>query len=301
MKAVLLQGYGAVDQLTYQEAPQPEPGPGEVLVRVISTSINPIDFKVRSGMMKEHMPLKLPAILGRDVAGEVTELGAGVTSFKVGDKVMGLINHSYAEFLTAPAKDLTEIPDGLDPNDAGALPLVLITGSQLIEKGVQPKSGETVLVTGALGSVGRTAVFVAKEQGATVIAGVRAKQKVQAELLGADSVVALDDESDVSKMPELDAIADTVGGETLGKLIPKLKKSGRIASVVGPSEAAKKAGIEVNQVYSQPDPDRLHQLAEDFQFGRLKIMISKRLRLSEIRQAQELAEKGSDGKIVITP
>ena len=161
MKAVLLHGYGGVDQLHYEDVPEPVPGPGEVRVRVIPTSVNPIDYKIRQGLMKESMSLQLPVILGRDVAGEVTAVGEGVTRFRAGDKVMGLVNHSYAEFLVADADVLTSIPDDLEPKEAGILPLITQTGAQLVEAGVQPKSGEVVLVTGAAGGVGRAAVFVA--------------------------------------------------------------------------------------------------------------------------------------------
>ena len=224
MKAVLLLGYGGVDQLMYGDFPDPHPAAGEVVVRVISTSVNPIDYKIRSGAMKERMKLEFPVILGRDVAGEVTELGEGVTKFKRGDLVMGLVNHSYAEYLSAKADDLARIPEGLGPKDAGVLPLVTETGAQLIENGVRPRSGETVLVTGAAGGVGRTAVHVAKQHGATVIAGVKHDQKDEAQSLGADRVTALDDEAGLSTIPELDAIADTIGGATIGRLIGKAEE-----------------------------------------------------------------------------
>jgi NADPH:quinone reductase-like Zn-dependent oxidoreductase len=301
MKAALLHEYGSAGQFQYEDVPDPKPGQDEVLVRVISTSINPIDYKIRSGMMKERMPLTFPAVLGRDVAGEVIALGTGVTRFKPGDKVMGFTNHTYAEFVAARADDLTRIPDGLDARDAGVLPLVALTGAQLVEEGVRPKPGEVVLVTGAAGGVGRTAVFVAKQCGAKVIAGVRASQKGEAHSLGADSVVALDDDSEISGLPELDAIADTVSGETIGKLLPRLKKSGTLASVLGKPDAAEKAGVEVKEVWAHPDPDRLAKLAEDFRDGRLKIPTAKRFPLSEIRQAHEIAEKGTSGKIALLP
>ncbi len=178
-----------MDQLEYAEAPTPAPGSGEVLVRVISTSINPVDYKIREGALKERMPLKFPVVLGRDVAGEVTALGAGVTKFKVGDKVMRLVNQSYAEYLVTPADALTKIPEGLDAKEAGLLPLVVTTG--------------------AAGSVGGTAVFAAKQHGAKVIAGVRGQQMGEAQSLGADFVVVLDEDGGISGLPELDAIADT--------------------------------------------------------------------------------------------
>jgi NADPH:quinone reductase-like Zn-dependent oxidoreductase len=301
MKAALLRGYGDVNQIQVEEVPQPAPGPGEVLVRVIATSVNPIDYKIRSGAFKDVRPLDLPVVLGRDVAGEVVALGPGVSNFKAGDKVMGLVEHSYAEYLTAPAKDLTAIPEGLDPQVAGVLPLILLTGAQLMEKGVQPRSGELVLVTGAAGSVGRTAAFVAKQHGANVIAGVRAKQRDEAKTIAADSIAAIDGDAEIAGLPELDAIADTVNGGTIAKLVPKLKRTGRLGSVLGKPDAALRAGLEVRDIYSQADPERLHQLAEEVRDGKLIIPIAKRLPLSEIRQAQSMAEKDGHGKVAILP
>ena len=137
MKAVQLHGYGGVDQLHYEDVPDPKPGRGEVLVKVISTSVNPIDYKIRSGAMKERMKLEFPFILGRDVAGEVVELGPEVKQWQVGDAVLGLVNHSYAQYLVAKAEDLARAPAGLDLSEAGRLPLVVTTGAQLIERGVK--------------------------------------------------------------------------------------------------------------------------------------------------------------------
>jgi NADPH:quinone reductase-like Zn-dependent oxidoreductase len=301
MKAVLLKAYGGVDQLSYEEVPDPKPTAGEVLVKVSATSLNPIDWKIRAGYLKDRMPLQLPAILGRDVAGVVVAVGPDVTRFKEGDKVLGLVNHSYAELLTAKADDLALIPEGLDMDQAAVIPLVTLTGAQLIEKGVKPKAGDRVLVTGALGSVGRTAIYVAKIHGALVIAGVRKSQKQEAQLLEAERVVALDDDHDVAAMPELDAIADTVNGPTIEKLLPRLKKDGVLGSVLGKSPAAEKAGIRVAEVYSQPDAKRLAELAEDVREGDLAIPIGKRFRLKEMRAAHAIAEKGAVGKVLITP
>ncbi len=301
MKAVLLQGYGDVSQLIYGEAQEPQPGPGELLVKVLGTSVNPIDFKVRRGDMKERMPLEFPAILGRDVAGEV--VAGGGDRFKTGERVMGLVNHAYAEFLVAKAEDLTRIPDGLKTEDAAALPLILLTGCQLIELGVKPQQGETVLVTGALGSVGRTAVFVAKLHGARVIAGVRANQLEEARQTGADGTVALDDDAAIAQLGQLDAIADTIGGDVIGKLLPQLKQGGRLATVVGKPEAAtKRNDIHVVEVYCKPDAKRLSTLAANVQLGELTIPVAKVLPLADVREAQTLAENGrAGGKVVLVP
>ncbi len=173
MKAIVLHQYGGPEQLRYEEAERPKYGENEVLVRVKATSVNPIDFKLRSGAAKARMPLELPAILGRDLAGEVVETGRSVTGFSKGMRVMALANGTYAEYTVAKADVLAPIPSALDFEQAAALPLVVTTGAQLIERAVKPQRGQTILVTGALGGVARTAIHVARKHGVRVFAGVR--------------------------------------------------------------------------------------------------------------------------------
>ena len=276
MKAVLLNAYGGVDQLVYGDVPDPKPQTGEVLVKVAATSINPMDWKMRHGYMKDRMPLQLPAILGRDVAGTVVSLGPNTEGFQPGDRVMGLVNHAYAEFLVAPKEALTRIPDGLKTEDAAALPLVVTTGTQLIEKGVQPKAGQIVLITGAVGSVGRTAVYVAKQHGAKVIAGVRAKEQKEAASLGVDRTVAIDDEKGIASLGQVDAIADTVGGDVIKKLMSYIRHGGVLASVLGKPSGSEGKDFQVHAVLAQPDAPRLHQLAEAVANGEFSIPISRR-------------------------
>ena len=299
MKAVLLHGYGGVDQLVYEEVPIPIAGAGEVLVKLSSASINPIDYKIRRGDMKAIIPLQLPAILGYDLAGQVVALGEGVTTVEVNALVMAVADHTYAEYVTCKAKDLAHIPDGLNPAEAGVLPLVLETGSQLIELGVHPRSGERLLITGALGGVGRTAVHVAKKHGAHVIAGVRASQRVEAEKLGADEVVAVDE--DLGGLKDLDAVADTVGHELIDLLIPHIRKNGVLATVVGKPKSADGRDLQVQEVWAVPDPHRLEELAQEIASGEFVIPIAKRFTLAEIRKAHEAAEKGAGGKVLLTP
>jgi NADPH:quinone reductase-like Zn-dependent oxidoreductase len=301
MKAVLLHGYGGVDQLAYQDVPEPEPQAGEILVKVVATSINPVDLKIRRGDLKDEIPLQLPAILGHDLAGVVASLGPGANGFQPGDRVMGVVSHSYAEFLVAKSEVLTRIPDRLETEDAGALPLVLTTGAQLIELGVQPKAGQSVLVTGALGNVGRTAVYVAKRHGMTVIAGVRAKQRKEAEALGADRVLAIDDEQEIASLGEVDAIADTIGHSVIAKLMPYIRDSGVLATVVGKPAGAEMQSFTVREVWAVPDAKRLQQLAEAVAQGEFSIPISKRMQLSQVREAQSTAEAGGVSKILLLP
>lgn len=300
MKAVQLHGYGDVDQLHYEDVAEPKPGSDEVLVKVAGTSVNPIDWKLQEGHLKDMMPLHFPVILGRDASGEITAVGENVKNLKVGQKVLGLVNGGYAEYVAGQASAFALLPEGLDIEEAGVLPLVTLTGTQLIERAVQPKAGETVLVTGAVGSVGRSAVHAAKKLGAHVIAGVRANQKKDAESLGADGVVALDDEKELASLKELDAIADTVGGELATKLVAKLKKSGVFGSVLGKPKTDR-SDIRIEAILTQPDAVRLQQIAVDVRKGEFSIPIGQRLKLSEIREAHRLAEKGASGKVLLVP
>jgi NADPH:quinone reductase-like Zn-dependent oxidoreductase len=301
MKAVCLHAYGGVDQLRYEDVPTPEPEANEVLVKVGATSVNPIDWKVRSGAAKDRMPVKFPVILGRDVAGTVAKAGVNVRNPEPGQKVMGLVNGSYAEYMTARADHLTVIPDGLDLEQAAALPLVVTTGAQLIQH-IRPKRGDVLLVTGALGNVGRTAVYVAKIQGARVIAGVKTEQKEDANSLRADQVVGIDDSRQIAELPELDAIADTVDQDVISKLIPKLKSGGVLGSVLGKPKEAEGKDIRVEAFMATPDASLLRQMADAVRDGKLLIPIAKRMRLSEAAEAQRLAEKGSlGGKILLIP
>src|ERR1700677_2575634 len=173
MKAVVLHEYGAPNKLRYEDVPDPMPKDDQILVRLAATSVNPIDYKLRSGAAKGHFPLEFPAILGRDIAGIVRTVGARVTGIKPGDKVIALGNKAYAELVVVNAADVAHLPATLDLVKAAALPLATTTGGQLIVVGTKIQSGQTVLITGAVGSVGRAAVWTAKKAGAIVIAGVR--------------------------------------------------------------------------------------------------------------------------------
>jgi NADPH:quinone reductase-like Zn-dependent oxidoreductase len=300
MRAVVLYEYGDVDKLQLENDQEEPPfGPNEVRVRVRATSMNPVDWKIRSGAARQRMPVEFPAILGRDVAGEVVDCGRDVTGFPKGMRVMAMANGSYAEFTTVRADVLAPIPERLSFVQAAALPLVLTTGAQLMERAVKVQPGWRVLVTGAVGSVGRTAVHVARKHGARVTAGVRAQQRAEAETLGADRVVAIDDEAEVALLRDFDAIADTVGGETIGNLLHSLRENGVLGSVLGVPETAKWKNIRVEAIMAQPDASRLYQLADDVARGEFSIPIARTFRLEDARQAQNFAEKHHPGGKVL--
>jgi NADPH:quinone reductase-like Zn-dependent oxidoreductase len=261
MRAIVLPEYGPPSALQLQTVADPKPGAREILVRMAGASLNPVDWKQRSGALRQYMPLDLPAVLGRDASGTVAAVGAGVTEFAVGDRVLGRITGGYAELVVGPVDAWAPVPAKLDLADAGALPLVLLTGAQLAEDATDARAGETILVTGAAGGVGRAAVFAAKGRGAKVYAGVRGRQKAEAAKLGADGVVAIDDDGEIAKLPLLDGIADTVGGETIQKLLAKLKPGGKLGSVLGEPAGAKEKGFVVKAFMTRSDPKRLGELA----------------------------------------
>jgi len=300
MKAVVLHEYGGPEKLKYEDFPDPIPGEGEVLIRQAATSVNPVDIKMRTGEAKERFPVEFPGILGRDVAGTVRALGPKTTGFAPGDKVIAFARATYAQLVVVKAAELTHLPEGLDLIEAAALPLVTLTGEQLISRGTKIQPGQTVLVTGALGSVGRSAVFTAKKAGAKVIAGVRKKQLNEAAALGADDILALDDEAAMEKLGFLDAVADTVGHDTAEKLLAKVKQGGVFASVLGPPANAKMhPTIHIEPVRVVPDAAMLRTLAEDALAGRFKIPIDRMVPLEKAAEAQEAAEKGSIGKVLL--
>jgi NADPH:quinone reductase-like Zn-dependent oxidoreductase len=300
MKAIVVHEYGGPEVLKFEEYPDPVPGRGEVLVRVAAASVNPIDYKRRAGLTKDFYPIHFPGLIGVDMSGTVVKVGPGVVTFTEGNQVFAMADNTYAELCVVKADVLAEIPEGLDLIPAAALPLVTVTGNQLLAvTGIE--AGQTVLVLGAVGNVGRSAAFTAKDRGTTVIAGVLKKQMDEAKTVGADQLVATDDESAIATLPPLDAVADTVG-RTAAKLIGKVKPGGVFASVAGtPKNAAEYPSVKAVFAFSHFDRDTLQFMAEAVRDGKLVIPIGEELPLREAAEAQASAEKGGIGKILLVP
>jgi NADPH:quinone reductase-like Zn-dependent oxidoreductase len=299
MKAIVVHQYGGPEVLKFEDYPDPVPGAGEVLVRVAAASVNPIDYQRRAGLTKNFYPMQFPGLIGVDMAGTVVEFGPGVEGFSVGDQVFAMADNTYAELCVVKADVLAKVPKGLDLIRAAAVPLVTVTGNQL-SSATGVGAGQTVMVVGAVGSVGRSAVFTAKERGAAVIAGVLQRQMDEAKTIGADQVVATNDDNAIARCPPLDAVADTVGGRTAEKLIAKVKPGGVFASVVGaPQNAAKYPSVKAVFVFSKFDSKTLEFMAEAVRDGKLAIPISQTLPLSRAAEAQAAAEKGGIGKILL--
>jgi NADPH:quinone reductase-like Zn-dependent oxidoreductase len=300
MKAIVLHEYGGPDKLKYEDWDDPEAGDGQIVIRVTAAGINPIDWKLRNGAMKAFMPLELPAILGYDYSGVIRAVGKGVKGYAEGDKVFGRAGKTYAELVVGDLAGLSKVPNGLDHIEAAALPVVLNTGEQLIMQAGKVKSGQTVVITGALGSVGRTAVWVAQKLGARVIAGVRDSQKKAAQELGADAYLALDSRQEMDSLGFVDVVADTIGGQLGDALMAKIKPGGTYATVVGPPPGAKlHPDVKVEAFSSHPDAASMRELAEDIANGKFKIPIDRVIPLADAARAHAEAEKGGMGKVLL--
>ncbi len=244
--------------------------------------------------MKAFWPLELPIILGRDISGIVRTVGDGVSEFKPGDKVMALGNKAYAELAVVEAKDLTLVPEKLDLVKAAALPLVTLTGGTVdYARHEDSERGDGTGDGKRLEMLGGSAVWAAKKAGAKVIAGVKRSQVKEAATLGVDKVLALDDAAAMNDLGFIDAVADTVGGETGQKLLGKVKQGGIFASVVGPpANAGMHPTVKIEAVQSKPDANVLRTMAEDVVAGRLVIPIDRMVPLADAAEAHAAAGKG---------
>ena len=214
---------------------------------------------------------------------------------------MALATETYAEFVAVEGSILTHLPDGLDLVDSAAIPLVTLTGDQLVRVAARAQRGQTLLVTGALGSVGRAAVHSAKKLGVNVIAGVRARQLAEARTLGVSDAVAIDDDSAIAGLAKVDGVADTVGGETAGKLFGRVKNGGNFGyASVFPDEISKlNPTVTVSRVLGRPDASKVREFADDVRDGKFLLPISRRMPLRDAGEAHTLAQKGGLGKIVL--
>lgn len=302
MKAVLLYEYGGPENLKYEDkTPDPTLTADFVLVEAAATSVNPIDWKIRSGARQKDFPLRLPAILGRDVSGVVRAVGANIRTFKPGDRVLAFAEATYAELVAVEGAVLTHLPEGLNLIDAAAIPLVVLTGDQLVRLAVRAQRGQTIIVSGALGSVGRAAVHTAQKLGVYVIAGVRARQLPEARALGAADTLAIDDDSAIAKFATVDGVADTLGGEVAAKLFGKVRDGGNFgyASVLPEGVPQTNPKVSVTRVFARPDASKVREFADDVRDGKFILPVSLHLPLRDAARAHALAQAGGAGKIIL--
>jgi NADPH:quinone reductase-like Zn-dependent oxidoreductase len=299
MKAVRYHEYGDSGKLAVESVPRPAPKAGEVLVRVHYSGVNPVDWKLRSGMYKAFMPVTFPATPGREFSGVVEEVGQGVTGFSKGQKVFGAVNGSYAEYVAVPAKDVAPIPNGVTFEQAASVPLGALTAWHIIED-ADPKPGQTVVVVGAAGGVGLFAAQFAKAKGAKVF-GVASRGNLDfVRSLGAEPVDYT--AGPVSaKVKDADVVVDTVGGDALNAAYGLVKKGGLLLTVAGmPAEdKAKELGITAKSSGNRSS-EPLGKIAGMLAAGKLITAPSKIFPLAQASAAQDLSQAGHGrGRILL--
>lgn len=301
MKASVVSAYGGPEVMQYQDMPDPNVGPGDVLVKAAGIGINPEDMLERNGDVKDWQ-LHFPAIIGLDVSGTVIATGDGVTDLVAGDRVCGWSYHTYAELVADKATLFAKVPETMDLVDAAAIPLVGVTGGQLISVAGSVQSGQTVLVSGAAGAVGRCAVYMARVLSARVIAGVLRSQVDEAESIGADETVALDDPVTFAAMPRVDVVANMLRGKPATALLAKVKDGGTFASVTGePGDAGNYPTVRVVPFRSQQNRADIAFMLDAVNRGKVTIPIGLREELKNAGAAQAAFTKGGIGKVLLTP
>jgi NADPH:quinone reductase-like Zn-dependent oxidoreductase len=296
MLAVVMHETGGADVLRLEEVERPEPGDGEVLIRVRATSVNPADWKQR------RSEPKLPAILGRDVSGTVEISRAD--GFAQGDDVFGnLRGGAYAEFVTTPAGVIAKKPADLSHEQAAALPVVGLTAWQALFDRGGLERGQTALIAGAAGGVGHLAVQFAKLAGAQVIGTGSSRNRDFVLGLGADDYVDYTEQDVAEAASGVDVGLDTVGGDTTESLLPTLREGGILLTIASapPEEAARARGVRAELNVTSPSPEQLSRIGELVAAGDVRVEITETLPLTEVRRAHELSESGhARGKIVLT-
>ena len=306
MKAVRINNYGGPEVLNYEDAPRPQPGEGEVLIRVHATSVNPIDWKVREGLMKDFWPHKFPLILGWDLSGVVEELGRGVSRFKIGDEVYSLPdptrNGAYADYIVVREPELALKPNSLHHIRAAAVPLAALTAWQALFDTAQLQPGQRVLIHAGSGGVGHLAVQLAKWKGAHVFATASSKNQELLRRLRVDDAIDYTKQKFEDFARDVDVVLDTIGGETQERSWSVLKRGGNLVSLVQPpsEKKAEELGVRATMLGAQPNGAQLEEIAKIIDSGRLVPVIDRILPLSEARRAHELSQSGhTRGKIAL--
>ena len=296
-----------------QDLPVPEIGADEVLIRVRAAGVNPFDWKVADGALKDEMEHRFPLILGFDAAGVVERVGAGVTGFAEGDEVYGYLSKpvigggTYAEYVSAPATIVARKPESIGFAEAAALPMPGLTAMDLVDA-VDPKDGESVLIVGATGGVGSYAIQLASRRGARVIATARRENEAFARELGAAEVIDhsrgdLVDAVRAAYPHGIEAVIDVVSDrEALGRIAGLVKKGGRLASSVYAADVRGLAerGVEATNIGAQADTRRLEELSRMVDAGELSVRLERTFSLEEAPKALEQSRTGHvRGKIVL--
>ncbi len=304
MRAIRYNDYGGPEQLKIEQAPRPQVQPGTVLVRVKAAGVNPMDWKLRSGNYRQFMPMQFPATPGIELAGVVEELGPGVTGLQKGQAVYGTGQGTNAEYAVVPASALVPKPDSLTFEQAAAVPIGALTAWRALDK-AKTKPGQRVLVLGAAGGVGSFVVQLAREKGTHVIGTASVNNHDYVRSLGAESVIDYQTTPAETVVRDVDAVIDTVGGETGGRALQALRPGGVFVTIVGqpPQEQAQKLGLKAEGV-GPSDPSRngemLREISKLIESGAIKVQVTNVFPLADAQKAHALGETGHGrGRIVL--
>jgi NADPH:quinone reductase-like Zn-dependent oxidoreductase len=307
MKAAQINEYGDTSVIQINEISQPQPKPGQVLVKVVATSLNPFDTKLREGYMKAGIPLKFPATLGGDFAGTIAELGPNIAGLAVGDKVYGQANvvagnsGSFAEFAVTKVSEVAKMPSNVDFEQAASLPLVGVSALQALVQHIKLQSGQKLFIHGAAGGIGTIAVQIAKHVGAYVAGtatGGGAERVVQ---LGVDEVIDYKVQDFAAQLHDFDAVFDTVGGDDFARALAILKPGGVAVSMIAQAdEQAKELGVTAITQSTKVTTEMLDKLRELVESGVVTPQVGKIFLFEQIQQAFEARESGKiPGKVVV--
>lgn len=306
MQALRIHGYGGPEVLVLEEAPRPSPGEGELLVRIHAAAVNPVDWKIREGHLKDMLHHKLPLIMGWDMSGTVVETGHGATRFEAGDEVFSrpdiMRDGTYAEYIVVRETEVALKPKTLDHLHAAAIPLAATTAWQALFDAAGLSQGQKVLIHAASGGVGSFAVQLAKWKGAYVIGTASARNHDYLRSLGADEVVDYRAVRFEEAVRDVDVVFDTMGGETQERSWKVLKPGGILVSILSPpsAETAAAHGLRQTFVFMQPNAAELTAMAKLVDAGKLKVLVETIVPLAEAKRAQELNRMGhTRGKIVL--
>ncbi len=313
MKAIRFHAFGGPDVLRCEDVPKPEARAGEILIRNKAAGVNPIDWEVRAGYLRDMLPARLPMIPGVDVAGIVDTVGDGVSSFRKGDAVYGFLgagadgtwaDGTYAQYVAADAAALAPKPQKLDFVQSAAIPLAAIVGWQTLFDIANLQPGQSLLIHGASGGVGHMAVQLAKWKGAKVIGTASAKNADFVKSLGADQVIDYHTTRFEDVVHDVDVVLDTQGGDTQRRSYQCLKKGGILVStLVGIEDPglAAKYGVRATGYLAQPNGSELREIARLADQNVIRPEVSKVLPLKDAAKAHTLSETWhTRGKIVLT-
>jgi NADPH:quinone reductase-like Zn-dependent oxidoreductase len=301
-----MHSYGGPDVLQYEDAPRPQIRKGEVLIRVHAAGVNPLDWKVRAGLLNGSVQHKLPLIPGWDVSGVVEEVGAGTSQFKRGNEVFAMADPTrdgaYADYIAVREAAVAMKPKSLHHVRAAATPVsALAAWRSLFDLG-HLQSGQRILIHGGSGGVGHFAVQLAKWKGAYVLATASTKNQELLRNLGADETIDYTSQNFEDVGHKIDIVLDTIGGETQERSWPVLKKGGVLISLVEPpsEQKARRFGVRGIMCSVQPNGAQLNKIAKLLESSKLRPRIDRILPLSEARRAHELSQNGHvHGKILL--